>query len=113
MDIDHGLDGKFSRGKWSLLDLKKTVNKWQSFMYRNDGWNSLYLENHDQPRSASRFGNDSPACRVHSAKMLAVFLGLQPGTLFIYQGQELGMHNIPKEWPMEEYKDVDCLNHWK
>ncbi|CAM1501869.1 Fc.00g038530.m01.CDS01 [Cosmosporella sp. VM-42] len=59
-----------------------------------------------------RFGDDNPAHRVQSAKMLAVFLGLQAGTPFIYQGQELGMHNVPENWNMEEYKDIDCLNHW-
>jgi glycosidase len=45
--------------------------------------------------------------------MLAIFLALQAGTTFIYQGQELGMTNVPKDWGMEEYKDVDCLNHWR
>lgn len=81
-------------------------------MYDNNGWNALYLENHDQPRAVSRFGNDDPAYRTQSAKMLALFLGFQAGTPFIYQGQELGMHNVPREWPMDDYKDVDCLNHW-
>jgi glycosidase len=113
MDIDHGADGKFFPGQWSLLDLKRTVNKWQQFMYQNNGWNALYMENHDQPRAVSRFANDSPAHRVQSAKMIAVFLGLQAGTPFVYQGQELGMHNVPKDWPLEEYQDIDCLNHWR
>ncbi|OKP13955.1 Alpha-glucosidase [Penicillium subrubescens] len=113
MDIDHGADGKFFPGQWSLLDLKRTVNKWQQFMYQNNGWNALYMENHDQPRAVSRFANDSPKHRVQSAKMIAVFLGLQAGTPFVYQGQELGMHNVPKDWPMEEYQDIDCLNHWR
>jgi glycosidase len=45
--------------------------------------------------------------------MLAIFLALQAGTTFIYQGQELGMTNVPKDWGMEKYKDVDCLNHWR
>ena len=113
MDLDHGPQGKFSPRTWSLGELKSTVDKWQQFMYANDGWNALYIENHDQPRSVSRFANDDPAYRAQSAKMLALFLGLQAGTPFVYQGQELGMHNIPKDWPMEEYKDIDCLNHWK
>lgn len=82
-------------------------------MYANDGWNALYLENHDQPRAVSRFASDAPAHRADAAKMIAMVQALQGGTPFIYQGQELGMHNIPKEWGMEEYKDVDCLNHWK
>ena len=113
MDIDHGSEGKFHPGQWSLSDLKRTVNKWQQFMYQNNGWNALYMENHDQPRAVSRFANDSPGYRVQSAKMIAVFLGLQAGTPFVYQGQELGMHNVPTDWPMEEYQDIDCLNHWR
>lgn len=113
MDIDHGSEGKFSPRQWSLSELKTTVNKWQQFMHSNDGWNALYLENHDQPRSVSRFASDDPAYRAQSAKMLALFLGLQAGTPFVYQGQELGMHNVPEDWPMEEYKDIDCLNHAK
>lgn len=82
-------------------------------MYDHDGWNALYLENHDQPRSVSRFANDAPQHRVDSAKIVAMFQALQAGTPFVYQGQEIGMVNVPKEWPMEEYKDIDCLNHWK
>ncbi|KAL6869042.1 hypothetical protein ACO1O0_000365 [Amphichorda felina] len=112
MDIDHGAKGKFSWSEWPLSKLKKTVTKWQHFMYDNDGWNALYLENHDQPRSVSRFANDSPALREASAKLIAIFLGFQAGTPFVYQGQEIGMTNVPVEWPMDEYKDLDCLNHW-
>lgn len=112
MDLDHGPAGKFSPRTWTLAELKTVVARWQHFMYDNGGWNALYLENHDQPRSVSRFASDDPAFRVQSAKMLAVFLGFQAGTPFIYQGQELGMHNIPGDWGMEEHKDVDCLNHW-
>jgi glycosidase len=89
------------------------VNKWQRFMIDNDGWNALYLENHDQPRSNSRFASSLPTHREDASKMLAVFLGFQSGTPFIYQGQELGMTNVPKEWSMDEYKDIDSLNHWK
>ncbi|KAL3419116.1 trehalose-6-phosphate hydrolase [Phlyctema vagabunda] len=113
VDIDHGPQGKFSPGPWPLSKLKTIVSKWQRFMYDNGGWNALYIENHDQPRSVSRFANDSPAHRVQSSKMLATFLGLQAGTTFVYQGQELGMTNVPKEWSLDEYKDIDCLNHWK
>jgi glycosidase len=113
VDLDHGSEGKFSPKAIALSSIKATVDKWEKFMYANDGWNALYLENHDQPRSISRFADDSPEHRENSAKMLAMFLGFQAGTPFIYQGQELGMTNIPKDWPMEEHKDVDTLNHWK
>ncbi|UKZ73136.1 hypothetical protein TrVFT333_000777 [Trichoderma virens FT-333] len=113
MDLDYGPKGKFSPGTWTLAKLKTVVNKWQKFMYENNGWNALYLENHDQPRVVSRFAYDDPQHREASAKLIAVFHVFQAGTPFIYQGQEIGMTNVPKEWPIEEYKDIDCVNHWK
>lgn len=113
MDLDYGPKGKFSPGTWTLAKLKTVVNKWQKFMYDNNGWNALYLENHDQPRVISRFAYDDAGHRVASAKLIAVFHVFQAGTPFIYQGQEIGMTNVPKDWPIEEYKDVDCVNHWK
>ncbi|KJZ76587.1 Alpha-glucosidase [Hirsutella minnesotensis 3608] len=113
VDIDHGPLGKFSPQTWQLSRLKETVNKWQRFMIDRNGWNALYLENHDQPRAVSRFANDDAVHRVASAKMLAIFQGFQSGTPFIYQGQEIGMTNVPRDWPMEEYNDIDCLNHWR
>ncbi|KAG6162144.1 hypothetical protein E4U51_006583 [Claviceps purpurea] len=112
MDLDHGVDGKFSPKAWPLSELKTKVNKWQRFMYDNNGWNALYLENHDQPRAVSRFAHDGPEYRQASAKLIAIFLAFQAGTPFIYQGQEIGMTNVPIEWGMEDYKDIDCLNHW-
>ncbi|KAK1963706.1 alpha amylase [Colletotrichum sublineola] len=112
VDIDIGPHGKFSPKEWDLAELKGIADKWQRFMYTNNGWNALYLENHDQPRSISRFANDAPEHRVNSAKIISMFQAFQAGTPFVYQGQEIGMVNVPKEWPMEEYKDIDCLNHW-
>lgn len=82
-------------------------------MYANGGWNALYIENHDQPRSVNRFACSCSEHRQNSSTMLATFLGCQAGTVFVYQGQEIGMINVPKDWGMEEYKDIDCLNHWK
>jgi glycosidase len=111
--IDKGAGGKYSPRIWQLSELKTMVTKWQTFMYTHGGWNALYLENHDQPRSVSRFACDCPHHLTQSAMLLATFLAFQAGTLFIYQGQELGMTNVPKDWPVEEYKDIDCVNHWK
>ncbi|KFX90729.1 hypothetical protein V495_04606 [Pseudogymnoascus sp. VKM F-4514 (FW-929)] len=113
MCLDKGPDDKYSPRTWKLSELKAPVAKWQKFMYDNGGWNALYLENHDQPRSVSRFASDSPEYRTQSAKMLATFLAFQAGTVFIYEGQELGMTNVPKEWPLDEYKDISCVNHQK
>ncbi|CAL3969805.1 hypothetical protein PZA11_007621 [Diplocarpon coronariae] len=98
--------------KWTLSKLKTMFETMQKFMYANDGWNALYIENHDQPRSVSRFASDSEKHWAQSSKMLATFLGCQAGTPFVYQGQELGMCNVPKEWGIEEYKDLMTLNHW-
>ncbi|KAJ5464243.1 Glycoside hydrolasesuperfamily [Penicillium sp. IBT 31633x] len=113
VDIDHGKLDKFEPGSWELTDLKDFFERWQTFMYDNDGWNALYWENHDQPRSIDRFTNASEEHRLVASKMLATALALQSGTPFIYQGQELGTRNVPKSWSIEEYKDIDCLNHWK
>lgn len=111
--IDHGSGGKFSAKDWQMSELKSIVNKWQNFMYQNKGWNALFLENHDQARAISRWGSDSPEHRQQSAKMFATFLGLQSGTVFLYQGQELGMSNIPTDWSMDEFRDLETLNHWQ
>jgi glycosidase len=96
-----------------MEDLKAIVSKWQTSMHQNNGWNALYLENHDQPRTVSRFASDKLSDRALSAKMLATFLGFQSGTIFIYQGQELGMPNVPLDWTIEEYRDIETLNHWQ
>lgn len=82
-------------------------------MFNNDGWNALFLENHDQSRSISRFTPHRSESRELAAKMLATLIGLQSGTLFIYQGYELGMVNLPRDWPIEEYKDVATRNFYK
>jgi len=103
-------------GKWALKpldlrDLKRTMQRWQDAL-DGQGWNSLYLSNHDQPRPVSRFGDDSPAHRVTSAKLLGTWLhGLQ-GTPYVYQGEELGMGNVA--FPsIDHYQDIESRNHWR
>ncbi|QUC20487.1 uncharacterized protein UV8b_04728 [Ustilaginoidea virens] len=113
VDIDTGPAGKFSHQDWTLQTFKGIVEKWQACMYENDGWNALFLENHDQSRSVSRFTPHTPPHRKAAAKMLASVIGLQAGTLFVYQGQELGMANLPASWPIEEYKDVETQNFYR
>ena len=93
-----------------LPDLKASMAAWQSGLAER-GWNSLYFGNHDQPRSLSRFGDDSPAHRVASAKTLATVLHLHRGTPFVYQGDELGMANTP--FPaISDYRDIQTLNFY-
>ena len=90
-------------------NLKKTMAKWQNGLV-GCGWNTLFWENHDVPRIVSRFGDDG-RYRAESAKMLAAVLFGMQGTLYIYQGQELGMTNVA--YPIEEYRDVSTLNFYE
>nr|WP_083485954.1 alpha-glucosidase [Alicyclobacillus ferrooxydans] len=109
-DVDSGPGGKWDLAPWKLSDLKVIMSRWQDELY-GKAWNSLYLNNHDQPRSVSRFGDDKNY-RVESAKMLATFLHLQQGTPYIYQGEELGMTNVA--FPsIEDYRDVEIHNLWR
>ncbi|PWI57425.1 glycoside hydrolase family 13 protein [Sulfoacidibacillus thermotolerans] len=105
-----GPAGKWSLDAWKLADLKRIMSRWQNDLY-GKGWNSLYLNNHDQPRAVSRFGNDS-TYRVQSAKMLATFLHMQQGTPYIYQGEEIGMTNVKFD-RIEDYRDVEIHNLWE
>lgn len=105
-----GLDSlgeKWDLKPLSLIDLKDNLTKWQTELY-NTGWNSLYWNNHDQPRIVSRFGNDQEM-RVASAKMLATCLHMMQGTPYIYQGEEIGMTNV-KFSSIEEYEDLETIN---
>ncbi|KAK9326667.1 glycoside hydrolase superfamily [Lipomyces starkeyi] len=110
--MDHSSVGKYLPRKWKLSELKRIVNKWETYMYEHHGWNALYLENHDQGRSVSRFASDKPEFRMYAAKMLATFLGLQSGTVFVYEGQELGMANMPKTWGIDKLKDLESINFY-
>src|SRR5215210_7668936 len=92
-----------------LTDLKASFGRWQEGL-AEVGWNSLYWNNHDQPRVVSRFGDDGPAHRVRSAKMLATVLHLHRGTPYVYQGEELGMTNARFD-RIESFRDIESLNH--
>ncbi len=103
-----GKVGKWTDEKPSLPVLRKILNKWQTEL-EGKAWNSLYFGNHDQPRSVSRFGNDSPAFRVISAKMLATCLHMMKGTPYIFEGDELGMTNIHFD-SLEDFRDIESIN---
>lgn len=107
MDVDADGTNKWSDKKMDLRDLKEILTKWQKGL-EDIAWNSLFWENHDQPRSVSRFGNDGEY-RETSAKMLATCLYMMQGTPYIYQGQELGMTNVPFE-KIEDFRDLDSIN---
>lgn len=110
MDLDSGPGGKWNVKPWKLSDLKEVMSKWQNDL-EGKGWNSLYLNNHDQPRMVSRFGNDKEY-RVESAKMLGTFLHMMKGTPYIYQGEELGMTNVCFE-QIEDYNDIEIHNMYR
>lgn len=110
VDLDSGPGGKWDLKPLELKDLKATFTKWQKGL-EGKGWNSLYLNNHDQPRMVSRFGNDKDY-RVESAKMLATFLHMMQGTPYVYQGEEIGMTNVQFE-TIEEYEDIETLNMYR
>ncbi|KAI5841026.1 glycoside hydrolase superfamily [Morchella snyderi] len=117
VSVDWGSGNKFEYRQFHPKLLADVVNRWQTFMIEHDGWNTLFDENHDQPRTVSRFVDrkytDSDYdIRAKVSKMLATFLVCQSGTVYVYQGQELGMRNCPKEWPIEEYKDIETTNYW-
>jgi oligo-1,6-glucosidase len=107
-----GLD--FDESKWHprplrMRDLKASFGRWQAGL-ADVGWNSLYWDNHDQPRAVSRFGDDSPQFRRDSATCLATLLHLHRGTPYVYQGEELGMANAPFV-ALADFRDVESLNH--
>lgn len=106
--LDHGTS-KWDVHPLRLRDLKASFGRWQAGL-ADVGWNSLYWDNHDQPRAVSRFGDDSPRYRRDSATCLATLLHLHRGTPYVYQGEELGMANYPFT-SLEEFADVESLNH--
>jgi len=108
------LKGKY--GSWRCQKtpmpfLREIFSKWQTGLH-GKAWNSLFLGNHDQPRSISQFGDERPAFWRSSATLLATWLHMMEGTPYIYQGEELGMTNCPFE-SLEEFRDIDSLNGYR
>lgn len=109
MDVDSDeKSGKWTTRKMDLRDLKNILTRWQKGL-QDIAWNSLYWENHDQPRSVSRFGNDSDEYREISAKMLATCIHMMQGTPYVYQGEELGMTNCPFN-TLDNFRDLESIN---
>ncbi|KAJ5567200.1 Glycoside hydrolase superfamily [Penicillium sp. DV-2018c] len=116
VDLGQGKDYKFltTNPGWTLGELKTAVKNTQDIIRGTDAWTTVFMENHDQGRSVSRFGSDkTPEWRVRSAKMLAMMQSTLSGTQYIYQGQEIGMVNAPREWSIDEYKDIDSSNYYR
>lgn len=110
------LDKVKGKHRWDLkeldlIELKDVLSKWQSVM-ENNGWNSLFWNNHDLPRIVSRWGNDHGKYRVLSAKMLAILLHGMKGTPYIYQGEEIGMTNFYSD-DISDYPDIETQQVYK
>ena len=110
MSVDQGPADKFDYVGLDLVALKTSLHRWQLAL-ADVGWNSLYWNNHDQPRVVSRFGDDDPDYWAASAKALATVLHGMRGTPFVYQGEELGMTNYPFRIP-QDYKDLESVNYF-
>lgn len=111
MDVDADGANKWTDKRMDLREMKAVQTKWQKGL-EDIAWNSLFWENHDQPRSVSRYADDSPKYREMSAKMLATCLHMMQGTPYIYQGEELGMTNAPFE-SVEDFRDLDSINAYR
>jgi oligo-1,6-glucosidase len=96
---------------YSLIEFKKIYTKWDS-VFAEKGWGTIYLGNHDQPRMVTRWGNDDPAYREASSKMLTTFLMTMRATPYYYFGDELGMNNIKFD-KIEDYNDIETINHYQ
>ena len=110
MEIDHDPINKWKPKEWKLTELKKIFTKWYESS-KEKGWNSLYMNNHDQPRMVSRFASDKKY-RMESAKMLATLLYTLSGTPYLYQGEEVGMTNVAFD-NIENYRDIETLNFYR
>jgi oligo-1,6-glucosidase len=96
---------------YSLLHFKDVFSRWDS-AFAKSGWLSIFLANHDQARMVSRFGNDKPAFRDLSSKMLTTFILSMRGTSYYYYGDELGMTNAGFT-KIEDYRDMPTLNEYQ
>lgn len=112
-DLDAGPGGKFTPSTWSLGDFKSTIGKWQDALSFSSGaWQTVFLESHDAARSVTRFGDRSRENRFRVARMLAMLEATLSGTLFMHQGQEIGIANLSPEISVEEYVDIETKGFW-
>ncbi|KAI5456474.1 putative maltase MLT3 [Mariannaea sp. PMI_226] len=113
VDVGFGRTHKYETTfkNYVLRELKDAVGRTQGIIRGTDAWTTVFMENHDQARSVSRFTDDRPEYRVAGAKMLALMQSCLSGTQYIYEGQEIGSVNAPKAtYPLENYLDIDtCL----
>lgn len=108
-NVGHSPESKWDLVPWNAADMKRALGGQQDAV-REAGWVSLFLDNHDQPRAVSRFGDDtSEKMRNLSAKALALLIQMHRGTPYIYQGEELGMTNAGFT-SLDQYRDLESIN---
>ncbi|HKO76330.1 MAG TPA: alpha-glucosidase, partial [Flavobacterium sp.] len=106
------IPGYFKKsGPYSLVDFKKIYSDWDA-VYQDKGWGTIYLGNHDQPRMATRWGNDSPEFHDYSSKLLTTFLLSMRGTPYYYNGDEIGMVNAKFD-KIEDYRDIEVFAEYE
>ena len=96
---------------YDLVKFKEIYTKWTD-VFSKRGWSTIYLSNHDQPRMVSRWGNDSPAFKSPSAKMLITFMLTMHATPLFYFGDEIGMTNARFN-SIKKYRDIETINMYK
>jgi alpha-glucosidase len=108
-----GFGAKYIYNPYPLSRLKDLTQTWQSFVEGTDAWATAFIENHDNGRAISRFGNASTRDKwLSSGKTIALWQATLTGSLFLYQGQEIGMVNMPATWGIDEYKDIESRNFY-
>ena len=113
MDLDRaeGETFQMANDPWKLTEFKKIHSNWDA-VFAKKGWGSMFLNNHDFPRSVSRWGNDSRTHWHNSATMLHTFLLSMRGTTFFHYGEEIGMTNIKFD-AISDYQDINTINRYK
>ncbi|CZT24040.1 related to alpha-amylase [Ramularia collo-cygni] len=105
-EVSNYTDGDDS---YTLPSFKTAIQKVQQLITDTDAWGTIFQENHDQPRSISRYATGDPQYWRQAGKLLALLQTTLSGTEFIYQGQEIGMLNMPATWDFSEFRDPDAL----
>lgn len=111
VELDCHDGDKWMLREWELPELKCVIEEWQTTLINNGGWNTVWMENHDQPRGISRFTTNSPRFRALCAKLLALWQFTLQGTNLIFQGQELGMVN-PNVFSEDMNQDIETVQYW-
>lgn len=111
LKVDYENGEKWSKTPFDFLELKAILNEWQTGMSNGNGWNALFLNNHDQPRANSRFG-DVVNYPFETQSMLGQTIQFLRGTPYIYQGEEIGMTD-PDYTSIDQYNDIETHNNYQ